>query len=313
VRTLFLFILLMLWAGASFARADEKKRPLAPENTLAVGFWKDGREVYSFRKEYAEKPHNIKSLAKGVLAVLIGIAREQGAITDLDEDVSPLLWKNSQEPLSWRALLTMRSGLPSTSGGAYGAWVSSPDWIEFFNGKPRKEGFSYSTGDSHLLAVALRKRIGRPLSSFAEDSLFAPLGIENARWDRDPQGNEFGGNNLHLTFADVSRIGQTLLREGVFRGKTVVPEKWIGEMWDQKTEAVEEFVGFQVKGFGYHWWIVETAGTEGKCALGYGGQFLCLFPERNAQFVILSDTPESKQLRKHYKKVQELLQALLAD
>jgi CubicO group peptidase (beta-lactamase class C family) len=52
-------------------------------------------------------------------------------------------------------LLTMRSGLESTSSRNYGAWVQSGNWVRHALARPlvTKPGTEmiYSTGNSHLL------------------------------------------------------------------------------------------------------------------------------------------------------------------
>ncbi|MGZ8782847.1 MAG: GrpB family protein, partial [Gaiellaceae bacterium] len=54
-------------------------------------------------------------------------------------------------------LLTMRSGLESTSGRGYGAWVQSPNWVRSALAKPmvaeRGADMEYSTGTSHVLSA----------------------------------------------------------------------------------------------------------------------------------------------------------------
>jgi CubicO group peptidase (beta-lactamase class C family) len=190
--------------------------------------------------------------------------------------------------------------------------VSSKNWVDFILRRKREEKpkFNYSTGDSHLLAVALRKKVDS-LAGFARKYLFDPLQIKNATWDHDPQGNEFGGNNLQLSFAAVRRWGAALLESGAYKGKEVIPSTWVREMWKHQSEAPAEFVEFAVTGYGYYWWKVRVNEIDGNCALGYGGQFLCLFPAVNAQFTIFSRTPRAAKLREHYREIQALLKQLV--
>lgn len=289
--------------------------PAAPRHALALEY-RHGTKLLHFYEAPGfrrERLHNVQSLSKSVLALLVGIARERDLI-EIDENIGPFLGANHVN-LSWRDLLTMRSGFPSTSRGNYGAWVSSPNWVEYiFRRKQGKKEFSYSTGDSHLLAVALKRKLSGRLQDFAREHLFRPLGIERVVWDKYPQGNEFGGNNLRLSFEAVSRLGRMLLDDGRWQQKRIVSSEWIQEMWEKQTEAPDEFVQFQVRGYGYFWWLVKVNEIDGVCALGYGGQFLCLFPKLGTQFTLFSRTPKSPAaLKEHYREVQDWLRRLVKD
>jgi CubicO group peptidase (beta-lactamase class C family) len=55
---------------------------------------------------------------------------------------------------------------------------------------------TYSTGDTHLLAAVLANAVGMSLRAYAQRHLFDALGVQIGGWDRDPQGNYFGGNNM---------------------------------------------------------------------------------------------------------------------
>ena len=61
-------------------------------------------------------------------------------------------------------LLAMRSGLASTSGRSYGAWVTSGDWVRHAIRRPVEaapgEAMIYSTGSTHLLSAILTRAPG---------------------------------------------------------------------------------------------------------------------------------------------------------
>lgn len=290
-----------------------------PKQALRIEFRKGEKIRFEYMRPGAKREalHNTQSLSKSVLALLVGIARDQGTIQDLDEGLAPLLWKGNPKKfrVSWRELLTMHSGFPSTSREAYGKWVAEKNWVDYFlrqkQSEPRE--FSYSTGDSHLLAVALERRLPGSLDDFAREHFFAPLGIARAVWARDPQGNIFGGNNLQLTFTDVVKIGQMVLNGGRAGDRKVVSRAWIQEMLGKQTVTPPDFVEFQTRGYGYYWWLIRIKDEDGACALGYGGQFLCIFPRIQAQFTIFSRAPENPaSLRVHYREIQDLLHSLLS-
>lgn len=89
---------------------------------------------------------------------MVGIAIEQGHISSIDDPISLYLTDsmNGVEPaakknITIKHLLTMSSGLESTSFGNYGRWVVSQNWVKFvLNGNLISEPGShmrYSTGN----------------------------------------------------------------------------------------------------------------------------------------------------------------------
>src|SRR5687768_13608009 len=72
---------------------------------------------------------NIKSASKSVIAALVGIAIANGHIKGLKQPIAdyfPELAKDAERTkrqITIEDLVTMRSGLDSTSGRQYGAWV----------------------------------------------------------------------------------------------------------------------------------------------------------------------------------------------
>ena len=75
----------------------------------------------------------------------------------------------------------MRSGLESTSGGQYGSWVRSRNWVRYALGRPMVSdpgsSMEYSTGTSHILSAILTKATKRSTHEFAREALARPLGI----------------------------------------------------------------------------------------------------------------------------------------
>ena len=101
-------------------------------------------------------------------------------------------------------LLTMRSGLESTSGEDYGRWVKSRNWVRYALGAPDGERSGHVDGVQHR---DLAHPLGDPHEGVAQEHAPVrrrkcsrqPLGITLARWTRDPQGIYFGGNEMLMT------------------------------------------------------------------------------------------------------------------
>jgi CubicO group peptidase (beta-lactamase class C family) len=158
----------------------------------------------------AAQPANVKSVSKSVISALVGIAIEQKHIPGVREPIStyfPDLLRGEvnapKRAITIEDLLTMRSGLESTSGRNYGAWVTSKNWVRFALNReletPPGAEMEYSTGNTHLLSAILTKATRKSTWQYAQEVLAKPLGFSLARWPQDPQGIYFGGNDMLLT------------------------------------------------------------------------------------------------------------------
>jgi len=117
----------------------------------------------------------------------VGVALARGAIPGVDStlgDYFPsLLTKQSpsKRTISVEDLLTMRSGLESTSGRNYGRWVRSPHWVRHILAQPLEAepgtAMEYSTGSTHLLSAILTKATKQTTRQFAQDTVATPLGF----------------------------------------------------------------------------------------------------------------------------------------
>lgn len=243
-------------------------------------------------------PHNLKSASKSLLSLLTGIALERGLLPGLEATVAELLGReltDGKGEIRLRHLLTMTSGLESTSGPNYGAWVSAGDWTRAALARPLLsppgEDFRYSTGNSHLLAAALERAAGEDLLAYARRELFEPLGMGPVTWQESPEGVRFGGNNLSAAPRDLARLGLMLLNEGRWNGRRVVPAEWIERSTETHAVPPQEWVE-RYGEYGYLWWLPRGHGGA-FVAVGYGGQFLYVAPAAGVA-VVLTSTLEGK-------------------
>ena len=180
---------------------------------------------------------NVKSASKSIIAALVGIAIERGVIKSVKEPIVTYFPELQRDPdrrkqaITVEDLLTMRSGLESTSGRNYGAWVQSRNWVRYALGQPIVSepgtAMEYSTGSTHLLSAMLTKATGTSTWQFAQDALAKPIGFTLARWPQDPQGIYFGGNEMLLAPKQMVAIGELYLNRGRANGRQIVPAAWV--------------------------------------------------------------------------------------
>jgi len=262
---------------------------------------------------------NVKSVSKSVISALVGIAISQGLIESVDAPIAPFFpgyFDGDVDPakrtITIEDLLTMRSGLESTSGRGYGAWVQSGDWVRYVLSRPMEmqpgRRMEYSTGNTHLLSAVLTRVSGRSTWEFADNELAKPLGTRFERWERDPQGIYFGGNNMAMTPRQMVAFGELYLNRGRANGRQVVPESWIRTSWIPRGQShwSEEY-------HGYGWWIGELAGHRTYFAWGYGGQLIFVIPDIRTVVVATSSTSTGRTRRSHRRALFDLVEKRVVD
>ena len=118
-----------------------------------------------FNGARATRPANVKSASKSIISALVGIAIDRRLIAGVETPIVtyfPELKKDreaTKQQITIEDLLTMRSGLETTSNRNYGAWVQSRNWVQHALARPLLSApgteMDYSTGNSHLLSAIL--------------------------------------------------------------------------------------------------------------------------------------------------------------
>lgn len=250
-----------------------------------------------FRGSAGHRPHNLKSASKSVLSALAGLAIEQ-ELLGLDQEIASVLPEGRElddpdkRAITVRHLLTMTSGLESTSFGNYGSWVASRNWVRAALTRPLQAEpgtrFSYSTGGTHLLSATLSRAAGRSTHDFARRHLFDPLGVGPSAWARDRQGVHVGGNNLSLRPRDMLKFGQLYLNRGRWGGEQLLPWQWVDQSTRPAGLAAPRGRGRIYGGYGYLWWLRGPRERGAYIASGYGGQYIYVSPAEDMVVVVIS-------------------------
>jgi CubicO group peptidase (beta-lactamase class C family) len=264
-----------------------------------------------FNGRRATTPANVKSVSKSVIAALVGIAADRKLLT-LDDAIGKY-FPDLPEPkrrITVEDLLTMRSGLESTSSRNYGAWVKSANWVRFALARPVVADpgtqMIYSTGNSHLLSAILTKATGKSTWQFAQEALAKPLGFSLPQWMRDPQGIYFGGNEMLMTPRQMLAFGEMYRNGGQVNGRQIVSKKFIDETFEPRGRS-------RISGreYGYGWWMREMAGRQAYYAWGFGGQYIYIVPSLDLMIVSTSSPAVSEDRRDHRRTVEEIIEHLV--
>ncbi|MGE3600742.1 MAG: serine hydrolase domain-containing protein [Dehalococcoidia bacterium] len=253
---------------------------------------------------------NVKSVAKSILSALVGIARREGFVPDLDRTLASIFPEHFARPpapprrmyrqaiaqmdsarsrITLRHILTMSTGQEWEENGLLtNAFLMSSNPVRFglelaMEAMPG-ETFHYNTGATHVLSAALTRLTGSSLPELGERYLFGPAGIVLKGWDVDPQGIAVGGAEMYFTTRGMLRFGQLYHHEGMLEGAQIVPRDWVREsLTVHRRDVTDNFKEMipGLEGYGYLWWPRRVGDATLWCALGLGGQFVVVDQSRD--------------------------------
>ena len=264
-------------------------------------------ERYQYDRTSAHRMTSM-SMAKTVVAMLVGIAVADGAIASIDDRAGKYVVELRGTPYgetSLRHLLTMSSGVrfvESYSGSDDVATLARRSFLGESEGgvatvapfttreRPAGERFSYSSGDSQVLGLVLRAATGRTLADYLSEKLWKPMGAEaDASWLVDHGGYEIGYAGINATLRDWGRLGVLLANGGMIDGRRIIPAAWVRAATTPAGKAFEPG-GSMFFGYGYQTWILP--GRERQfLLLGLRRQMILVDPD--AKLVMVSTAAEN--------------------
>lgn len=303
-------VLLVLFVASPSARAEvpEQAEQVMSEiaNGLKAGEFKGitggmvsiGGEVmfeaYA-RGNGPDKRHDIRSATKSITALLVGELIEDGSLKSVKRKLSGLLpdefshmeKSDPRRDITVEDALTMRTGLACNdwapaSVGHEDKMYQTEDWAAFFLSQPmayeRGQHFSYCTGGVVLLGRVIEKLSGKSVPEFANERLFGPLGISDAKWEKTPTGHADTGGHLRLSLSDLHALGELVHQGGIMDDMLIVEPSWLDEALSVQTHIPE-----RRERYGYLWWL-DGGNVKGKdvsliYAHGNGGNFIFIVPE----------------------------------
>lgn len=286
------------------------------DNTGAIVVTKKGKKVYEYYQDgcTSQSPFHVFSVTKSVMGLLIGIAFEQGYISDIHTfvldffpDYKVKKREHTIQKITSYDLLTMTAPYKYKSA-PYTKFFTSEDWVksslDLLGGKDKIGEFRYAPViGPDIFSGIIRNTTGRSVLDFANKNLFEPLDIKvpgdikfydkkgqmefykskTVRgWVSDPQGTHTAGWGLILTIEDMSKLAKLMLQEGEFNGKQLVPKEWIRECTETKSEWKTPI--FKRK-YGYLWWIIDED-EHSYAALGDGGNVIYVNPKKELTVAI---------------------------
>lgn len=262
--------------------------------------------------------HNVHSVGKSVTSAAVGIAIDLGHVGGVDDPIFDYLpdhrhlSSDGKDRITIEHLLTMTSGLAWDEWGTsyaddendmIGLWLDCDDQVACVLEAPLEHepgtAFTYSGGNLVVLGAIIEHATDQDIEAFTAEHLFGPLAIEPPTWGRFPSGVVDASADQHLTPRDMVKFGSTYLHGGLWDGRRVLSEDWVARSSTPFAEShwhngllrsLPPGDGtWGRRGYAYTWWT-HTYSHGGEdlpsyFALGFGGQRIHVFPDRNAVVV----------------------------
>lgn len=240
-------------------------------------------EAYPHNLTDLDAIHNIQSCTKSFTSILMGIAVQENYIDSLEErlyDIYPEYFDNdiNKRTITIENALTMQTGLEFDNGvntlELYKTKNNSVQYILSLDWLYKSGSFmNYNDGAPQLVSKVIEKKTGMTLSEYADAKLFTPLNIKDWFWESSKDGTTFGAFSLFLKPRDFGKVGQLLLQNGKWNNQTLIDSTYLHDAISIKVSA-----NFHSEPYGYYFWILPA--YRGYAAIGHGGQFLLVVPEK---------------------------------
>ncbi len=273
---------------------------------------------------YNEKSlSNSFSAAKSVVALMIGIAFDEGKIKSLDQPVGDFLPEyneGSRKELTIRQVLTMSSGLnweekyttpfSTTARAYYGSNIANLV-IDLEVVDEPGVYFEYLSGNTQILAMIVEAATGQRISEYASEKIWSSIGAQhNALWCLDTEdGMEKAYCCFNTNARDFARFGQLVLNNGIWNNKEIISKDYITDATTAKEYLLDKRDNKPVDFYGYQWWIIDYKGLKIPYMRGILGQYIFSIREKNAVVVRLGHDRSSEYIGRHPKDVYLYLDA----
>lgn len=270
-------------------------------------------EAYD-RGNTAQDYHNEMSVTKSLTSILVGVAHDEGDISDLNALVTnfvPELKATGYENVTVQQVLDMTSGIRFSEDDFSQTSENFRTLLASINGSQDEVAKSivnmrqpgsfnqYASIETHVLAWVLRKATGSSYEDYFDKKLWSKIGAEgDAKLLIDGVGQPvaFGGASLKLR--DLARIGQMLVSNGVaMTGERVLSQSWVEKMTvldtlQSQTNANSSLSDSPSIGYKNQWWIPKNRSGGEYTAIGVYGQFLYINPKHNIVIAMNAAYPD---------------------
>lgn len=259
---------------------------------IAEGWW----EPYGPRFN-----HTLYSMSKSFTSTAVGFAVTEGRLTVNDKVVSffpedrPVQVSENLAALRVKDLLSMAVGNEKEPTQDM---VKEENWAKTFLAAPITHPpgstFMYNSGATYMCSAIVQKVTGQRIIDYLNPRLFDPLGIEGMTWETCPRGIDVGGWGLSVPTEGLAKFGQLYLQKGVWRGRQILPAKWVDEATTFKIQQPlpanpgrPNAQNDWLQGYCYQFWRSTHNAYRGDGAFG---QYTIVMPDQDAVIAITSES-----------------------
>jgi CubicO group peptidase (beta-lactamase class C family) len=329
------------WPTATLESAGFSPKPLRDlETAVRTGEFKKigsvliarhGKLVYEgYFEGDAGTLRDTRSATKSITDVLLGMAIDEKKLSGVDARILQLLPERARrmqnpdprkDKITVEDFLTMSSPLEcddwnDASRGNEERMYIVEDWAQFILDLPIRgrmhlgekiepppygRYFSYCTGGVFTLSEVLQKVTGVRTDRYAQEKLFAPLGITDEQWFYSPMNVPQTGGGLRLSGRDLLKIAQLYLNGGTWQGRRLIDEAWVRTSTQPHVRIDDDTE------YGYLWWLksFKSGGKSYPAFLmnGNGGNKVLGFPGLDLAVVITSTNYNTRGMHEQTEKM----------
>ncbi|UCD40849.1 MAG: serine hydrolase, partial [Chloroflexota bacterium] len=232
------------------------------------------------------------SVAKSFSSTLVGIAIDEGFISNLDEPVTayiPELLERDQRfgNITLRHLIMMSSGIRFEREGTN---PFSDDFITSHSPDLRRavlntdivedpgKRYHYNDYNPQLLGMVLERATGMSVSEYLETRLWKPMGAEgDGSWDLDSERSGFERMSVGINgrAVDFAKLGWLYLNGGKVGDRQVIPQAWVNQI-SRGTDAIFTNRGEHTNYYLNYWFL--DVENRAYYAEGNFCQFIYVYP-----------------------------------
>lgn len=243
-----------------------------------------------------ESLHRMFSVTKSFTSIAIGLLAESGLLSLEDKiaDYFPeMLPESGVHPYIAETTIKDMLKMSSAHENTTYKFDLEKDWVKsFFNITPSHYPgsiFSYDTSSSHTLAALVEKLTGVKMLDYLRSKFLNDLEFSKDSYIiSDPDGVSMGGSGLMATPMDLAKVAWTIIREGKWEDKQLLPKWYLEEaIKNQIDTSVKGGTTEEKQGYGYQIWRIRN---DGYALFGMGGQLAICIPKEDLLIITTADT-----------------------
>ena len=204
-----------------------------------------------------------QSMAKTIVAMLIGIAVSEHAIGSIEDSAGQYIPELKRSPYGSSRLidlLRMSSGITCQGSDSEQGEIKMQTLMTGCKQAfPGGTHFHYSGADAEILGLALSNAVHKSLSAYLEEKIWSQIGARSkASWNTDPSGRNLAFCCFNATLRDYAHFARLLADDGAWNGKQLIPKDWVVQATTVGDSTPQLAPGKPAPffGYGYQVWIL---------------------------------------------------------